>query len=155
MNTLFVLYDDTCPVCVRHREWLAKQEAIVPLRFLPHRAEEVPCRFPGIEAHLSARDFTAVSDDGELWSGPSAMVMCLFALEQHRELAERLSHPVLLPFARTAVELLSREVFEMTCLLRRASHEELEQVLRLNSELVRKHFRLPPALPAVARAGGS
>ena len=153
MNALYILYDDTCPHSLRHREWLARQEPLVPLRLLPHRAEEVPRRFPGIESHLAPRELTVISDDGQLWTGPAASVMCLFALEQHRELAERLAHSALLPYARTALELLSREVFEMTCLLGRSAHEELEQTLRLNSEPVRKHFHLPPALPAVARAG--
>ena len=48
MNALYILYDNTCPVSLRHREWLARQEAIAPLHWLPHQAEEVPCRFPGI-----------------------------------------------------------------------------------------------------------
>lgn len=150
MNTLYMLYDDTCPHSLRHREWLARQGSIVCLRFLPHRAEEIACRFPGIEAHLTPRDFTVVSDDCELWTGPAAAVMCLFALEQYRELAERLAHPTLLPYSRTALELLSREVYEMQRLLRRGTHAELEELLRLNSEIVRQHFRLPvpPALPA-------
>lgn len=150
MNTLYILYDDTCPHSLRHREWLAKQGSIVCLRFLPHRAEEVSCRFPGIEVHLTPRDFTTVSDDGQLWTGPAAAVMCLFALEQYREFAERLAHPTLLPYARTALELLSRDVFEMKCLLRRSTHAELAEALRLNSEIARQHFRLPmpPALPA-------
>lgn len=150
MNTLYILYDDTCPHSLRHREWLAQQGSIVCLRFQPHRAEEVPRRFPGIEAHLTPRDFTTVSDDGQLWTGPAAAVMCLFALEQYREFAERLAHPTLLPYARTALELLSRDVLEMKCLLRRSTHAELAEALRLNSEIVRQHFRLPmpPALPA-------
>lgn len=148
MNTLYILYDNTCPVSLRHREWLSRQEALAPLHWLAHQAEEVPCRFPGIAAHLVPRELTVVSDDGQLWTGPAASVMCLFALEDHRELAERLAWPNLLPYARTALELLSREVFELDCLLRRSSSEELENLLRLNSEAMRKYFRLPPALPA-------
>ncbi|MFM8469977.1 MAG: hypothetical protein ACKODH_08405 [Limisphaerales bacterium] len=147
MNILHVLYDSACPVSVRQQEWLARQEAIGPLRFLPHRAEEVGRRFPGIEPHLTLHEFTVVSDDGRFWTGPSAVVTCLFALEAHRELAERLAHPALLPVARTALELLSREVFEMNCLLRRSPVAELEQILRLNSDVVRKHFRVPPPVP--------
>ena len=118
MNALYLFHDNTCPVSQRHREWLAKQAAIVPLHCVAHQAEEVPGRFPGIAAHLTPRNLTVVSDDGQLWTGPSAVVMCLFALEKHRELAERLALPNLLPYARTALELLSREVFEMNHLLR-------------------------------------
>lgn len=149
MDTLHVLYDGACPICFRQREWLAKQEAIVPLHFLPHRAEETSNRFPDIEAHLTARDFTAISDDGRIWTGPAASVMCLFALAQHREFSRRLAHPALLPYARTALDLLSCEVVKMKSLLRRSTLIELEEVLRINSGIVRQHFRLPvpPALP--------
>lgn len=150
MNTLYILYDHTCPHSVRHQEWLARQEPLVPLRRLPHRAEEVPCRFPGIEAHLTPRELTVISDDGQLWTGPAASVMCLFMLEQHREFAERLACPLLLPYARTALELLSRDgqVLAMQCLLRRSTDDELVGILRMNSEVSPPLRRLPP-VPAV------
>lgn len=145
MNTLYVLYDATCPHSVRHQEWLARQEPLVPLRLLAHRAEEAPCRFPGIEAHLTPRELTVISDDGQLWTGPAASVMCLFMLEQHREFAERLSCPMLLPFARTTLELLSRENFlAVQSLFRRSTDTELEHVLRMHTEAVAQRLRLPP-----------
>ena len=147
MNTLHVLYDAECPVCLRLREWLTQQAAIIPLHFLPHHAAETACRFPGVATHLTPRELTVVSDAGQVWTGLSAVVMCLFALEQHRELAERLALPNVLPLAGTAVELLRREVFELTGQLRRSSPVELENLLRLNAEVVRKHPHLPPALP--------
>lgn len=151
MNTLYILYDDTCPHSLRHREWLAQQEPIVPLHLLPHRAEEVGCRFPGIEAHLTPREFTVISDEGQLWTGPAASVMCLFVLERHREFAERLTRPMLLPYARTALELLSRDgdVLTMTCLMRRSPDAELANILRMNSETAAQPRRLPPGQPAL------
>lgn len=152
MNTLYILYDHTCPHSVRHREWLARQEPLVPLRLLPQRAEEVPCRFPGIEAHLTPKELTVVSDDGRLWTGPAASVMCLFMLAQHREFAERLACPLLLPYARTALELLSRDrnVLAMMSLFRRSTDAELEGILRGNTEVAAQRPRLPPppTLPA-------
>lgn len=148
MNLLHLLYDADCPVSQRQGEWLARQAAIVPLRLLPHHAEEVGQRFPGVAAQLTPREFTVIADDGQFWTGPSAVVTCLFALEIHRELAERLADPTLLPLARTALELLSREIFELNRLLRRSSIAELEQLLRLNSDAVRRHFHLPPPVSA-------
>lgn len=146
MNTLYILYDHTCPHSDRHQEWLGRQEPLVPLRLLPHRAEEVPSRFPGIEPHLTPRELTVISDDGQLWTGPAASVMCLFMLEQHREFAERLACPLLLPYARTALELLSRdrEVLAMKCLFRRSTDAELEHILRLNTETTAQRLRVPP-----------
>lgn len=154
MNALYILYDDTCSHSVRHCDWLAQQEAVVPLHFLPQRAKEARFRFPGIEAHIAPRELVVISDDGQLWTGPTASVMCLFSLEQHRELAQRLAHPALLAYSRTALELLSREVFEITCLLRRSDDKELGQTLRLYSESVRKHYQLPPEITVAARADG-
>jgi len=37
--------------------------------------------------------------------------MCLWALENYREHAQRLAHPVLLPLAKAVCELLSRNRF--------------------------------------------
>ena len=156
MNALYILYDDTCPHSLRHREWLALQQPIVPLHMLPQRAAEAACRFPGIEAHLAPRELTAISDDGQLWTGPAASVMCLFVLEQHRGFAERLTRPGLLPYARTALEMLSRDrkVLTMTCLMRRSTDAELEYILRTNTEVGAQPRRLPPVpvLPS-AHAG--
>lgn len=149
MNTLHVLYDADSRDSVQQRDWLARQAAIVPLRFHAHCTEETSCRFPGIEPHLTRDALTTVSDDGHFWTGPNALVTCLFALEAHRDLGERLAQPEVLPLARTALELLRREVFELNQLLHRSDPAELKQVLQLNSDIVRKHFRLPPpALPA-------
>ena len=149
MNTLHVLHDADYPAGLRICEWLARQEAIIPLLLHAHQAPETACQFPGIAAHLTPRELTVVGDDGQVWTGPSAAVICLFALEEYRDLAERLAQPALLPLARTALDLLSREVFEMTCLLRRSTPADLEELLRLNAEGARRRFHLPPALPVV------
>lgn len=155
MNTLYVLYDHTCPHSVRHQAWLARQEPLVPVRLLAHRAEEVPCRFPGIEPHLTTHELTVLSDDGQLWTGPAASVMCLFMLEKHREFAERLACPLLLPYARTALELLSRDgqVPAMQCLFRRSTDDELVGILRMNTEIVAQRMKVPP-LPVQLVARG-
>ena len=43
-----------------------------------------------------------VGDDGSVWTGPHAWVMCLWATAAHRPLAERLARPSGLPLARAA-----------------------------------------------------
>ena len=156
MNTLYLLYDATCPASQRHIEWLMRRRAIVPLRCVPHQDAGLLARNPGLAAHLAPRELTAVSDDGHVWTGPAASVVSLFMLENYRELAERLAQPTLVPMARLALELLTREVFELTCLLRRSSAAELENLPRLNAEPLRRHFNLPPPIPppAIATAIG-
>ena len=147
MTTLYVLYDNTWPDHLRLRDWLVEQPALVPLHWHPHKSEEVSHRFPGLTAHLTPRELTVVSDDGRLWVGPAAAVMCLYALEDHREFAVRLAHPALLTYARTALELMSRNVGEMTRLLEDSPHGELEGVLRRNAEVLQQRYRVPPPPP--------
>ena len=49
-----------------------------------------------------------ISDSGEVWQGGSAWVLCLWALREYRELSQQLAHPALLPLARKACEIVSR-----------------------------------------------
>lgn len=106
MKTLYVLYDDGCAFCRRSRDWLAAQESLVQFHPLAHQAPEVLCRFPGVETHLHPRELTVISDEGAVWHGPAAVVVCLHAIEEHRKLAAKLAEPGLLPYAQKAFELL-------------------------------------------------
>ena len=49
-----------------------------------------------------------VSDEGAVYRDGSAWIMCLFALEEYRDWANRLAHPLLRPLARQAFALLSQ-----------------------------------------------
>ena len=107
MKRLTILYDMHCPLCRRCRVWLERQPAFVPLVFLPLQSAEVACRFPGIEKMRPEKEIVVISDTGDVWQGGSAWVMCLWALCEYREWAQRLAHPALLPLARRACELVS------------------------------------------------
>jgi predicted DCC family thiol-disulfide oxidoreductase YuxK len=107
MKRLYILYDSTCHFCRRCRTWLDQQPAFVPLVFIPLQSPEVACRFPGIEALHPEKEIVVISDAGDVWQGGSAWVMCLWALRDYREWAQRLAHPALLPLARRACELVS------------------------------------------------
>lgn len=106
MKHLTVLYDASCGFCVSCRHWLEGQAAYVPLRFVPARSTLAARLFPDLAT--DSEELLAVSDGGDVYSGASAWIMCLWALEEYREWALRLSAPGLLPFARRAFELLSR-----------------------------------------------
>jgi len=104
MNRLTVLYDGNCGFCVTCRWWLADQPAFIPLEFVPAGSPEATRRFPDLH---EAGELSVVSDDGQVWTGASAWIMCLFALEDYRELAIRLSTPRLMPVARRLFEAVS------------------------------------------------
>lgn len=86
---LTVLYDAACPLCVRCREWMEGQPAYVSLEFLPSGSPEAAARY-GAVPWLGA-ELVVVSDRGEVWAGPAAFVMALWALEGYREWSYRLS----------------------------------------------------------------
>ena len=109
MKTLFVLHDGECAFCQQCREWLSRQPAFVELRFIAMQSPEVTRRFPGLEKIGLGEDLLVVSDEGAVYRGTSAWVMCLYALVDYREWAERLSHPSLLPLARQAFLFLSKQ----------------------------------------------
>jgi predicted DCC family thiol-disulfide oxidoreductase YuxK len=93
MKCLYVLFDADCEICVRCRNWLAQH------------------RFPGIDALKPGEQLLVISDEGAVYRGAHAWIMCLWALENHREHAQRLTHPALLPLAKAVCEFLSRNRF--------------------------------------------
>jgi predicted DCC family thiol-disulfide oxidoreductase YuxK len=111
MKRLYVLFDAECELCVRCRNWLMKQPAFVPLVFIPFQSAEAQRRFPGIDAFNPSEQLLVISGDGELYRGAHAWIMCLWALQNYREHAQRLAHPILLPCAQLVCELLSRNRF--------------------------------------------
>ena len=129
MKCLFILYDSECHFCRRCRAWLGQQTAFVPLTFIPLQSPEVACRFPGIGRLHPEKEMVVVSDTGDVWQGGSAWVMCLWALREYREWAQRLAHPTLRPFARRACALVSENRYRVSDWLRRASHRDLHECL--------------------------
>ena len=114
MKRLYVLFDGECALCGRCRSWLARQPAFLPLHFLPFQSPEVARLFPGIEALHPEEQLLVVSDEGGVYRGPQAWIMCLYALRNYREWSYRLAHQALLPWARRACEALSENRFHVS-----------------------------------------
>lgn len=103
-----VLYDERCNLCRTARTWLERQRQIVPLEFVAASSPEALERFPFLDPAQTLEDLTVVGDGGEVWVGAKAWVVCLWALEGKRGLAQRLSTPALMPKARVLVSFVSR-----------------------------------------------
>ena len=84
MKRLYILYDATCGVCRRCRVWLDQQPKFVPLAFVPLQSPDLERRFPGIGRLHPEEEIVMVSDEGDVWQGGSAWVMCLWALVDYR-----------------------------------------------------------------------
>ena len=108
VSRVTVLYDARCQLCRAARAWLERQPQLVPLEFLPATSAEARRRYPFLDPELTLEDLTVVGDGGEVWVGAKAWVVCLWALEGKRGLAQRLSTPALMPRARSVVGFVSR-----------------------------------------------
>ena len=129
MNKLTILYDASCGFCVSCRQWLAQQPTYLPLHFVPARSAAAARLYPELAGSL-ADELTVVSDEGLVYRGAAAWIMCLWALQEFREWAQRLSTPALLPLARQAFELLSRKRKSISKTLRLLPEPELIETLR-------------------------
>jgi hypothetical protein len=105
MKKLFVLYDAQSEFALRCYAWISTQSALLPLEFVPFQAAEQIARFPGVESFRGNEPLVVVSDEGAVYAGPNAFLMCLYALSNYQDWAIRLSAPALLPLAVRAFEL--------------------------------------------------
>ena len=108
LERVTVLYDARCNLCRTARAWLERQVQLVPLEFLPAGSAEAARRYPYLDPEMTLEDLTVVGDRGEVWVGAKAWVVCLWALDGKRGLAQRLSSPALMPKARAVVTFVSR-----------------------------------------------
>jgi len=105
MNRLTVLYDDQCALCVGCRDWMSRQPAYVTLEFLPSSRAETRGRY-GVLPWIGDK-LVVVADDGRVWAGSAAFLVCLWALREYREWSYRLSGPALAPLAERFFRVLS------------------------------------------------
>lgn len=150
MEYLYVLYDSRCGLCSWARRWLLRQPQLIGLRFIPAGSPLAARLFPGLDrAGEPPEELVVVSDQGGVYRESSAWIMCLFALEDYREWANRLAHPLLRPLARQAFSLLSRQRSRISRWLALASEVEIAQTL---SQVIEPACDLPR--PVGGRASG-
>jgi len=111
MKHLTVLYDPTCGMCVRCRQWLAKQPALVPLRFVPQGSAKQHELYPDLELRTDDQgrpeELVVIDEVGRLYRNDKAWVMCFYALREYRTLSMRLAKPGMAGLARRAYHLIS------------------------------------------------
>ena len=130
MQRLYVLYDADCGLCARLRRWAQRQPAYVELVFLPAGSSLAHRLFPGLTKPGRPEELILVSDEGGVYRDDRAWIMCLFALKEYREWSLRLSQPALLPLARGAFALLSKNRTRVSRWLNLAGDAEFVEALR-------------------------
>ncbi len=106
MNAYTVFYDSDCAFCVRCRHWLRTQYALVPLKFVPMKVGMQDARLKSL--WKADAELIVLGPAGEVFQGPNAFLVCLWALDAFREWSFRLSGPTLKPFARAAFAKISK-----------------------------------------------
>ena len=108
MRSLTVLYDDDCGFCRSARRWLQREPQYVPLRLVAAGSPLAAQLFPTLSAEATRQEITVVSDEGGVYRGHRAWLVCLWALRNYRELSLRLAKPAMLPLVRTVVATAAR-----------------------------------------------
>jgi predicted DCC family thiol-disulfide oxidoreductase YuxK len=130
MNKLTVLYDAECGFCVRCRWWLIHQPKYVEMNFCPAGSPEARERFPELWTPGPVEELVVVDDEGGVYRGTQAWLMCLWALVEYREYADWLSHPALMPLARGAFATVSASRKNISALLGMPPEEEILEEFR-------------------------
>jgi predicted DCC family thiol-disulfide oxidoreductase YuxK len=130
MKRLTVLYDAACGFCVRCRWWLIHQPKFVEMDFCPAGGTEALERFPELSSPGAVEELTVVDDEGGVYRGAHAWLLCLWALVEYRETAEWLSHPALLPLARGAFAMISSNRKKISSWLGMTPEEGMIEELR-------------------------
>lgn len=99
-----MLYDENCGLCRRFKEWLAAQRQLVRLEFVAAGSANARHMFPALDHAATLREVTVVADDGSVYVGDRAWIVCLWATYEHRHNAVRLARPSMRPIARAMVQ---------------------------------------------------
>jgi predicted DCC family thiol-disulfide oxidoreductase YuxK len=102
---LTILYDASCALCARCRAFMEREPAYVALEFVPSHSRDALTRFG---ADGRSEQLVVVSDDGRVWVGAAAFIVCFWSLVRFRELSYVLAGP-LSPLAERFFRVLSAE----------------------------------------------
>ena len=105
MTALTVLYDETCALCLRCRAWLERQETYVPLAFVSCRSAAARETYGDVP--WLGEELVVVSDEGDVWAGPAAFIVALWALVEWREWSYRISGDAFAPLAERFFHVVS------------------------------------------------
>lgn len=107
MKRLTVLYDGTCALCLRCRDFLARSRPLVPLELLACQSADARERYGAVP--WLGEELVVVSDEGDVWIGAAAFLVAMWALADYREWSYRLSGPAFAPLAERFFVALSSQ----------------------------------------------
>lgn len=135
MQHLTVFYDHHCELCQRSRAFLMVQPTYVPLEFIALQSAQLERRYPGLAAFEPEREILVVDDDGGIYRGGAAWLMCLWATRTYRQWSATLAHPALFPLVRKFCTLISHNRLTISGLLTRSNPEALGELIEARAEV--------------------
>lgn len=127
VKRIYVLYDESCGVCSRLRSWIIEQPAYLEIEFVPAGSDDARRLFPELCHDDGVTDLLVVTDEGDVYIGSAAWIICLYALVEYRDWSYRFARGPLRPLARQAWELLSANRGPLSRLLELKSDAELRR----------------------------
>ncbi len=107
ISTVEVYYDGQCGMCCTFHEWINEQQRAYEVKFIPYQSERAELLFPGVMALDPASEMIVRTNDGELFRGAQAWVLCLYSCSSYQKVAVKLGGPLLLPVAIKACNVLA------------------------------------------------
>lgn len=154
MNALTVFYDAECGLCSSVKEWLGQERCYVPLRFMPYDSVSAAALFPGIKDFRPAEELLVMGDDGGVYRGGDAWIMCLWATVRYREWSLRLAGPGMRNAAAQICHVVSRNRQLLSRFFRCRSEREISNMMKTmkeNGEVTAGTCRNRSQMPVVMR----
>ena len=117
MKALTIFYDSNCGLCRAFKQWMLGQFSHCRLEFVPYTSNLAKRLLPEIVNMDAGREIIVMNDEGDIWQGPEAWVVCLWVLKKWRGWAERMAAPALLPLAAKVCHLVSANRLTLSKLL--------------------------------------
>lgn len=129
VRAIAVFFDQDCSLCRACRRWLQAQDKYFPIEFMAYQSRRAREICPQLDELNPEKEIVVMADNGQIYQGGSAWIMCLYALRRYRELSFKLAHPMLLPLAKKLCHIVSERRLSLSKLFSCASREEIAREL--------------------------
>ncbi len=155
MNSLTVLYDGECGLCVRCKKWVLQQQTYFPVKFLDSHSQTARDRYPTLLTDGPPEELLAIGDNGEVYRSDKAWLMVLYAIRKCRPLALKLARPGMVGFARRAYYWVARNRGNVSRRLGLLGEREMRAFLEKEPEPARCDAGVDPKKERLHRMFGS
>jgi predicted DCC family thiol-disulfide oxidoreductase YuxK len=125
MKAITVFYDARCGLCTTVKAWLEREPKYVKLFFVPYDSEHARVLFPKIADWHPEQEILVLSDEGGLYRGDGAWIMCLWATVRYREWSLRMAKPGLRFYAEKLCRLISRHRRSLSRVIRKGTDDDI------------------------------